>query len=207
MKSFYKTVQKKSDAELIEKKSRFIAHIAPVTSEAEALAFLEEIRTQNRSATHNVYAYILRENNIMRYSDDGEPSGTSGVPTLEVLRKEGLTDVIAVITRYFGGTLLGAGGLVRAYGKSAKMGIDAAGIVKRALCREIKVTVDYGMSGKIQYAITEKGYSLRPPEYGDKVIFRVVVPSEECDAFLAEMTEVSFGQASLSMGEEEYMDL
>lgn len=207
MNTSYKTVRTKSDAELIEKKSRFIAHIAPVTSEAEALAFLEEIRTENRSATHNVYAYILRENNIMRYSDDGEPSGTSGVPTLEVLRKEGLTDCIAVITRYFGGTLLGAGGLVRAYSKAAKMGVDAAGIVTRALCREISVTVDYGMSGKIQYSISESGLTLRDSEYGDKVTFRVIVPTEECDKFLADMTEVSFGQAVLSVGEEEYMEL
>ena len=143
----------------------------------------------------------------MRYSEDGEPSGASGVPTLEVLRKEGLTDCIAVITGYFGGILLGGGGLVRAYGKSAKLGVDSAGIVERALCREISVTVDYGMSGKIQYAILETGHTMREPEYGENVTFRVVVPSEECEKFSSDMTEASFGQAVLSMGEEEYMDL
>ena len=122
----YKTVKNDANAEFIEKKSRFIGYCRPVKSQDEAVNFINEIRSIHRQATHNVYAYILREDNIMRYSDDGEPAGTAGVPVLEVLKKENLTDIAVVVTRYFGGVLLGAGGLVRAYGKSAKLGVDAA---------------------------------------------------------------------------------
>ena len=207
MDTSYKTVKKPAEAELIEKKSRFICHIRPVSTEKEALDFLNDIRASYRDATHNVYAYIIRENNIMRYSDDGEPSGTSGVPTLEVLRKEGLTDVAVVTTRYFGGTLLGAGGLVRAYGKAAKLGVDAALIVTRALCRKVTVTVEYSMSGKIQYAIAEADCSPQSPEYGEKVSFPAVVKSDLVERFVAEMTEASFGQAEIAVGEEDYMEL
>lgn len=207
MDTSYKTIKKPAEAELVEKKSRFICHIRPVSTEKEALDFLNEMRASYRDATHNVYAYIIRENNIMRYSDDGEPGGTSGVPTLEVLRKEGLTDVAVVTTRYFGGTLLGAGGLVRAYGKAAKLGVDAAGIVTRALCRKVTVTVDYGMSGKIQYAIAEADCSPGAPEYGEKVSFPAVVKSDLVERFVAEMTEASFGQAEITVGEEDYMEL
>ena len=207
MDTSYKTVKRAAEAELIEKKSRFICHIRPVKTEKEALDFLNSIRASYRDATHNVYAYIIKENNIMRYSDDGEPSGTSGVPTLEVLRKEGLTNVAVVTTRYFGGTLLGAGGLVRAYGKAAKLGVDAAGIVTRALCRKVTVTVDYSLSGKIGYSIAEGGYTAKPPVYGENVSFPVVIESKKVERFIAEMTEASFGQAEITVGEEDYMEL
>lgn len=207
MDTSYHTVKKEAKAELIEKKSRFICHIRPVSAEKEALDFLNEIRASHRDASHNVYAYIIRENNIMRYSDDGEPGGTSGVPTLEVLRKEGLTDVAVVTTRYFGGTLLGAGGLVRAYGKAAKLGVDAAGIVERALCRRVTVSVDYAMSGKIQYAVAEADCTPQPPEYGERVSFPAVVKSDSVDRFVAAMTEASFGQADITVGEEDYMEI
>ena len=207
MDTSYKTIKKAAEAEIVEKKSRFICHIRPVTTEKEALDFLNEIRAQYRDATHNVYAYIIRENNIMRYSDDGEPSGTSGMPTLDILRKENLTDAIVVTTRYFGGTLLGTGGLVRAYGKAAKAGVEAAGIVTRALCRRVTVSVDYAMSGKIQYAIAEADCSPQPPEYGERVLFPAIVKSDLVDRFVSDMTEASFGQAEITVGEEDYMDL
>ena len=120
MKEAYTTLAREAEAEIMEKRSRFIATVKPVETEAEALAFLEGLRKTYWDATHNVYAYILEENNIMRYSDDGEPSGTAGLPVLDMLKKEGLTNLIVVVTRYFGGILLGTGGLVHAYSKSAK---------------------------------------------------------------------------------------
>ena len=121
----YKTIARRCEARFIEKKSEFIGYLCPVQTEEQAVAFIEEIRAMHRKATHNCYAYILRENNAARHSDDGEPGGTAGVPIYEVLRKEGLTDVCCVVTRYFGGVLLGAGGLVRAYTKGAKDAVDA----------------------------------------------------------------------------------
>ncbi len=202
----YRTVRNEAICELIEKKSRFISHIKRVETEKEALDFLNEIRAEHRTATHNVYAYILRENNTMRYSDDGEPSGTSGMPTLDVLRKEDLTDCIIVTTRYFGGTHLGTGGLVHAYGKAAKDAVDAAGILPRAVCRQVSISIGYTQSGKIEYAIAASGFSSAPPEYGETVTYRVTVPLEKCDDFCADITEKSFGEAKISLSDEGYMD-
>ena len=122
-KDVYKTVKKQSQSLLIEKKSKFIANVKPVDNEDDALAFLNEIRSKYSDATHNVYAYVIDENNIFRYSDDGEPSGTAGMPVLDAIRKSGIVDVVVVVTRYFGGTLLGTGGLVHTYGASAKQGL------------------------------------------------------------------------------------
>ena len=122
----YKTTEKEAQDEFVEQRSRFIGYVRPVKTEEEALAFIEEKKKQHWDARHNVYAYVLREGGIQRYSDDGEPHGTAGVPTLDVLLKSGVTDVCVVVTRYFGGILLGAGGLVRAYTKSAKLALEAA---------------------------------------------------------------------------------
>ena len=143
----YKTIARRCEARFIEKKSEFIGYLCPVQTEEQAVAFIEEIRAMHRKATHNCYAYILRENNAARHSDDGEPGGTAGVPIYEVLRKEGLTDVCCVVTRYFGGVLLGAGGLVRAYTKGAKDAVDAAQIKCMAEAVKLAVTVDYGLYG------------------------------------------------------------
>lgn len=126
MENRYMTVKDRGIAEIVEKRSRFIATVIPIENEAQALEFLDSTRRKYWDATHNVYAYITRENNIERYSDDGEPSGTAGVPVLDMLKKEGLTNIAVVVTRYFGGTLLGTGGLVHAYSKSAKAGVEAA---------------------------------------------------------------------------------
>lgn len=145
----YKTVAHRCEARFIEKKSEFIGYLCPVQTEEQAIAFIEEIRAMHRKATHNCYAYILRENNSARHSDDGEPGGTAGVPIYEVLRKEGLTDVCCVVTRYFGGILLGAGGLVRAYTKGAKDAVGAAQIKCMASAAELEVTVDYGLYGRL----------------------------------------------------------
>ncbi len=138
----YKTVKAFASASFIEKKSEFIGYISPVRTNDEAVAFINSIKAENRKARHNVYAYILRDSNITRYSDDGEPQGTGGVPVLEVLQKEGLYDVCVVVTRYFGGILLGTGGLTRAYSKGCKLAIEAAQIMQMHKANTLTVTTN-----------------------------------------------------------------
>lgn len=206
MKKTYKTVLKENRAEMIEKKSRFIASVKPVSTEEEALAFLNEIKTEFRDATHNVYAYIISENNICRYSDDGEPGGTAGVPTLEVLRKEDLTDLCVVVTRYFGGTLLGAGGLVRAYGKSAKLGVLAAQITEKIYCHELKIAISYDWLGKIRHIIENGDYILGDIEYADNVIVTAYVKYDLLDKFLKEVLDATNAQVTPEITGEMYID-
>ena len=143
----YFTIRDFSKASFVEKNSEFIGHICPVKTGDEAIEFIEKIKSEHRKAKHNVYAYIVRDNNISRYSDDGEPQGTAGVPVLEVLKKNNLTDICCVVTRYFGGILLGGGGLVRAYSHSAKIAIDSAEILNMSECRKLTITTDYNLYG------------------------------------------------------------
>jgi len=193
----YKTVKKQATSEIIEKKSRFIAHILPITAEQQALDFIHSLKTKYYDASHNVYAYILRCDNIQRYSDDGEPSGTAGIPTLDVIRKENLVDVCVVITRYFGGTLLGAGGLVRAYTKAAKSGIDDAGILERKLCYEYKVTADYTLLGKIQNEAANLGCVSGEVEYKENVTLTFFVP-HNITCFEEKMIDITNGRAIIT---------
>lgn len=192
---------------MIEKKSKFIATVQPVDTEEKALAFLAQMRAKYPDATHNVYAYIIDENNIFRYSDDGEPGGTAGMPVLDTLRKEGIVDTAIVVTRYFGGTLLGTGGLVHAYGGAARQGLLAAGIVTRTLCNVVCVRVDYGLSGKMQYLIAGGGYILEDTAYTENVAFYVCCKIEDTDRFLAEVTEGTNGKAACTILEQKYIDI
>ena len=201
----YKTVLKDAEAEMIERKSRFIGYCRPVKNQDEAIAFINEIRAMHRQATHNVYAYVLREDNAMRYSDDGEPAGTAGVPVLEVIKKEGLTDVCVVVTRYFGGILLGAGGLVRAYGKSAKLGIDAAERVEKIYCKLYLIRCDYSTYGKLEYTINNEGYILKDCAFENDVCMTVGVKPEEENAFLKAVADISGGSAKVSELPGEYI--
>uniref|UniRef100_UPI0040282D40 IMPACT family protein n=1 Tax=Eubacterium sp. TaxID=142586 RepID=UPI0040282D40 len=145
----YKTVEKEASDFFIEKKSKFIGYAKPVKTQEDALEFISKIKSKHWDATHNVYAYVLRENNIQRYSDDGEPSGTAGVPVLDVMLKESLVDVCVVATRYFGGTLLGAGGLVRAYSHTSKIALEVAGIITMAQCSVMSAEVDYSFYDRL----------------------------------------------------------
>ncbi len=205
-KMTYRTVLEPARDEMIEKKSRFIATVRPVTTEQEALELISECRTEFRDATHNVYAYTVQENNICRYSDDGEPSGTAGVPVLEVLNKEGLTDVAVVITRYFGGTLLGAGGLVRAYGKTAKLGIDKAKITEKIYCHRLEIKTPYDLLGKVRYLIETGDYILGNIEYTDQVNVTAYVKYDLLDLFLQEMEETTNAAVSPAISGEMYID-
>lgn len=171
----YTTVKEFGSAEIVEKKSRFIANVKPILSEDEAADYIEEIKKKYWDARHNCYAYQLGERNqIQRYSDDGEPGGTAGMPILDVLRGRDIKNSIVVVTRYFGGTLLGTGGLVRAYSSAAKAGLEAAGLIERIPHIRQYFTVDYTMAGKVQYEVLNGGHILEDTVYTDKVEFVVL---------------------------------
>ncbi len=193
-----------AEAELVEKRSRFIATVKPVRTEAEAVEFLEELKKKYWDARHNVYAYVLEDNNIMRYSDDGEPAGTAGVPVLDMIKKEGLSNLIVVVTRYFGGILLGTGGLVHAYSKSAKMGVQAAKPVTMRLCREVLLECDYSLFGKLQPRILAQGLNMSDINYADNVSFCVFVPVSDVKNFVDELIDMSNGKIKIDEGVEGY---
>lgn len=201
----FKTVNEYAQAEIVEKKSRFIASVKPVSSEAEAQEFVAEVKKKHWEATHNVFAYQVGERNeIQRQSDDGEPSGTAGLPVLDVLRGGDIKNTAIVVTRYFGGTLLGTGGLVRAYGKCAKEGVAAAKIIEKILYQYIFINVDYNSSGKIQYEILQKEHIIKDTEYTDRVKFTVLCESDSAQGFIKHIVDVSSGTALIEEGEEVY---
>ncbi len=204
MKEEYRTVLCQAQAELVEKRSRFIATVKPVRTEAEAIEFLENLKKQYWDARHNVYAYVLEENNIQRYSDDGEPAGTAGVPVLDMIKKEGLSNLIVVVTRYFGGILLGTGGLVHAYSKSAKMGVEAAKPVSMRLCRDVAIECDYSMFGKLQPWILEQGLKISDVNYAENVSLCVFVPVADVKKFIDELIDITNDKIKVSEGEEGY---
>lgn len=189
----YKTIDGNSEASFIEKKSEFIGYLRHVDTEAEAIAFINEIRAQHRKATHNCYAYILRDNNISRHSDDGEPSGTAGAPIYEVLKKEGLTDVACVVTRYFGGILLGAGGLVRAYTQGAKLAVDNAVILDMQQGVRIKLTLAYPLYGKIGKILAEYDARVENEDFSADVAITLVIRAEQTDSLIADLTDACSG--------------
>ena len=189
--------------EITEKKSRFIADIRPVSTEEEALAFSEEIRQKYWDARHHCYAYILGERGQQsRCSDDGEPSQTAGRPMLDVLTGEGLTDVCAVVTRYFGGTLLGTGGLVRAYSGAVKEGLSQCVLMEKRPGRELAVTAGYGDVGKVQYLAAQAGIETLDTVYEADVRFSFLVSLEEEGGFVKKLTEGTAGRAKIQPGDQ-----
>lgn len=194
----YKTIARRCEARFIEKKSEFIGYLCPVATEEQAVAFIEEIRAMHRKATHNCYAYILRENNAARHSDDGEPGGTAGVPIYEVLRKDGLTDVCCVVTRYFGGILLGAGGLVRAYTKGAKDAVDVAQIKYMAAAVRLAVTVDYGLYGKLAQVFADFDARVENEEFADNVCITLCIREENSEALMDKLIDTCNGNITIN---------
>lgn len=208
MRKEYLTVSREASAELEEKKSRFIATVRPVADEEEAHGFIEALRSKYWNATHNVYAYYICGGNLQqKFSDDGEPSGTAGLPVLEAIKKLEVQDTAVVVTRYFGGTLLGASGLVRAYGKSAVMGLEAAGIVKRQLCIETGIALDYSLLGKLQALAASKGYRVKDTIYAQDVDMYLYIPVDEFEAFSALVTEATNARAIVYAGEKSYITI
>lgn len=204
LKEKYLTVKGVGEAEITEKRSRFIATVSPVQTEEEAIAFINQIKQKYPDARHNVYAYVIEENNIIRYSDDGEPAGTGGVPVLDFLRKEGLTNLVVVVTRYFGGILLGTGGLVHAYSSAAKQGVLNAVKTEMILCREVAVKCDYTLWGKLQNELSNFTISMLPPEYTDIVSLNLYVPFSDCERFIKTLTEATNAKAEITLGSEGY---
>ncbi|MBQ9518996.1 MAG: YigZ family protein [Firmicutes bacterium] len=205
MTESYFTVAGAGEAEIVEKKSRFIAHVIPVTEEKEAIEHIEKIKKQYWDARHNCYAFVLGlDGRIQRYSDDGEPGGTAGMPMLEVLISEKVKNVLVVVTRYFGGTLLGTGGLVRAYGKSTKEGLLAAGIVEKILYRRINVTVGYDLSGKVQYEAVRGGHIVEDTVYAENVCFKLLVKVPYADKFIKDITNATNGRAQTEVFDDIY---
>ena len=194
----YKTVYEGGSGEIVEKKSRFIANICPVETEEAALAFIEEMKKKYWDARHNCSAYILGERQeLMRCSDDGEPSQTAGKPMMDVLDGAGLTNTAAVVTRYFGGTLLGTGGLVRAYSAAVQEGLKNSRIITKYWGTELLVGTDYNGIGKLQYLFGQRQIPLLDAEYTDKVQFTVLVPVSRVQEIRKAVTEATSGQASM----------
>jgi uncharacterized YigZ family protein len=203
----YYTVKGYGENEIVIEKSRFICYINRATTEEEAVQFIQQIKKKHWDATHNCSAYIIGEHDqIQKANDDGEPSGTAGIPMLEVLKKKGLKDTVAVVTRYFGGIKLGAGGLVRAYGKSVSEGLKAAGIVERRLTRIMHVVIDYTWLGKVENELRSSVYTIKDIHYAENVELEIFVEETEKQAFIDWMTELTNGRAKITEGETEYLE-
>lgn len=196
----YRTVAARVTAEIMEKRSRFIAQLAPVASEEEALAFIEEVRAEHRMARHNVYAYVLRGGRV-RYTDDGEPPKTAGMPTLEAVQHAGLEDVAVVVTRYFGGVLLGTGGLVRAYGDATRAAIDAARVVTVSRVVDVLAEVPYRLYEPTVRAAEAAGARVQDADFGAAVALTLRVLDGQQDELARVLTEATAGAAELLPGE------
>ncbi|MBC1498207.1 YigZ family protein [Listeria welshimeri] len=207
MLDHYLTIQSDGKHEIIIEKSRFICHIMRVTTESEAQTFIQTIKKEHRDATHNCSAYIIGENDqFQKAHDDGEPSGTAGVPMLEVLKKKKLKNIAVVVTRYFGGTKLGAGGLVRAYGSAVNETIQTIGIVECTLATIIKCSFAYSLVGKIENALEQKNYQINDKEFTDKVVFHVFVDNDDIPHFRKWITEMANGQLELTESTQKYRE-
>ncbi|HAR86721.1 MULTISPECIES: YigZ family protein [unclassified Clostridium] len=202
----YFTVKGSATSEFQEKKSTFIGYIKRVNTEEEAKNFVNEIKSMHKEATHNVYAYIVGENKgIQRYSDDGEPQGTAGIPVLEVIKKNDLTDVAVVVTRYFGGILLGGGGLIRAYSKGASSAIEEAGVVEKVKGLKLRFTLEYDLIGKIQYLCGTNNWHIEDTIYTDKVELSLFTEVENKETIIADFVEATSGKVTICEEDEEYL--
>ena len=199
----YNTIYEGGTDEIVEKKSRFIAQVFPVETEEEVATILEQMKKKYWDARHNCYAFVLGETSqISRCSDDGEPSGTAGRPILEVINGKELTNILIVVTRYFGGTLLGTGGLVRAYSQSAQAGIMASKVIRKEVGYRVSIDTDYNGIGKLQYVGMQNNIAILDTQYTDKVQMILLVPIEQTESLLKEVTEATAGQSVWSQEKE-----
>lgn len=203
MKDVYRTTGSYGEDQTIINKSKFIGYSLPINSEEEALEFIEEIKTKHRDATHNVYAYVLGEDsNIQRFNDDGEPSGTAGIPVLEVLKKEELRNVVVVVTRYFGGIKLGGGGLIRAYTRGAKIAIDAGIIVDMTLHLGLKLTLPYTLYGKVENFLINGEYKTEEVKYEENVEVYIYIIKSQINSFISDITNLTSGMVDIQNMDE-----
>ena len=204
MSDSYKTVKIESFGEFTEKRSRFIGYCKPVKTEEDATAFINEIRAKHWDARHNVYAYSLREGNLRRYSDDGEPSGTAGMPVLDVITKNEVYDVCVVVTRYFGGILLGKGGLVRAYAQGAKLALEAGQVIKMQSCLLCSLGCSYNQYGKVSAAVIDAGALIDDTLYEADVVIKFHMPSELLPSLNKKLADITAGEVQAEGKEEKY---
>ena len=205
MSASYRTVASPGQDEIVIQKSRFIADCAPVQSEEEAIRFLESIRQKTRDARHHCYAYTIGSNmGVMRYSDDGEPAGTAGLPMMAVIKREAVCNVCVVVTRYFGGILLGAAGLLRAYTQACSLGLKAAGIVTMEPTVSVLCDVPYPLWDRVQYHLKSQPVQIVSPEYASSVNFTLLVREADCEAVLKDLEQVTLGQMTTLIDETRY---
>ena len=206
MIDYYKTVLETAEAEVIEKKSRFIGTIFSIESEEHANEILASIRKKYWDATHNCYAYVLGYNNeIQRYNDDGEPGGTAGMPILEVIRGSQIRNILIVVTRYFGGTLLGTGGLVRAYTDASKAVLEVAKVIEYIWCSIYSVTTDYSLSGKLQYLFSEENIRVLDTKYTEQVEFNIAIEKDKEGNIKSKMIDMTNANIELEHIEEKFL--
>ncbi len=206
--STFKTVHQIGNDEIVINKSRFIGHAAPIESEEEAIDFINSIKRQFKDASHNVHGYVLGENsNIQRFSDDGEPSGTAGMPVLNVIKSENLRNVCVVVTRYFGGVKLGAGGLVRAYTKGAKIGLESSIIVDKTLFYDVAVKIDYTLLGKVENDLNKSNFIIKEKTFDENVILNVLCLEEEIDKLTSLIMNATNGKCELKTEEAIYYSI
>lgn len=204
MNKDYKTVAREASDEFVEKRSRFIGYVKPVKTEEEAVAFINQKRSEHWDARHNVYAYSLREGNIKRYSDDGEPSGTAGMPVLDVIVKNEIYDVCVVVTRYFGGVLLGTGGLVRAYSQGSKIALESGGIVLMQSCSLCEVSCSYNRYGKVSSLVVENGATIDDTIYESDVKIKFHIPPEQLSQLNKKLADATSGEVQAESDGESY---
>lgn len=208
MLTSYYTVKSSGVHEINIQKSRFIAYIRRAETEEQAQSFIAEIKKKHWDATHNCSCYLIGEHDeIQKANDDGEPTGTAGIPMLEVLKKRQLKDTVVVVTRYFGGIKLGAGGLIRAYSHATSEGINATGVVRRDLMRVISITIEYTLLGKIENELRQTAYIIKKIEYLDQVTIHVYVPIEKEETFIDWITDLTNGQGQINKGNVEYLEV
>ena len=200
----YTTVKEISSFEYEDRKSVFIGMCAPVSTEKDALAFIEAVKKKYPDARHHVYAYVLRENSTMRFTDDREPQGTAGMPVLDAIRKNGCTDVCIVVTRYFGGTLLGTGGLVRAYTSAAIGALTASNIITYDVYNEISIELSYPDHGKISAALVDVGFRTEDTVYTDGVTVIGKLVKANCEKLISSVTEITSGRAKINILSEKF---
>ncbi|MCH5303458.1 MAG: YigZ family protein [Ruminococcus sp.] len=207
MNDSYKTVKTSASDEFVKKRSRFIGYAKPVKTEADALEFINKIKKEHWDARHNCYAYSLREGSIKRYSDDGEPQGTAGVPMLDVLNKSGIVDAVVVVTRYFGGVLLGTGGLVRAYSQAAKIALDAANVITMSICSECIIRCSYNRYGKLNTLIMNKNGVVDDITFSDNVTLSFHIPVENIPSLKKELADATAGEVEIEIIDEKYYEI
>ena len=206
MNKSYKTVKLSASDEFVEKRSRFIGYAKPVKTEEEAQEFIAKIKKEHWDARHNCYAYALKEGAVKRYSDDGEPQGTAGVPMLDVIEKNEVFAVCVVVTRYFGGVLLGTGGLVRAYTKGAKIALDAARVINMTVCSECEIKCSYNQYGKLNTLIMNSGGAVDDTAFADDVKMKFHIPADSVSALEKDLADATAGEVKIEITDEKYYE-